>query len=632
MPRKDKHDSKDRTQEAAELKKQIKGLVPDVPESVLKLVDEQVEMQYEQEQISPTKLTNELFSVAPELKRKLNLSILFACIGEIFAFASYFFAAYAATWILGYFTSGAGDFKSLTLYALLALASLTTHLVLTGFSTTISHKTSFSILARLRASLFEKLKEIPLGYMVENPVAKIKVIIHDKVGELEDWVAHIMPELPSKILHPILCTIVLLFLDWRIGLSIFAPLPLAFLGAFVMMHNYKARMILWLTSYSNVAESSGEYVRGIPVIKAFLQGEKSYKRFSDSVNFYHDSTMKWWEQSWIGMALFMAATMTPLILTLPLALYLYSKGEITISTFLLSVVLPLSVLPNSFAITQSFELYQLASTTWMDIRGLLFMKPQKRPGDDVEPRFDATRGVEFDNVSFSYKEGQEVLKNITFKAEKNQMTAIVGPSGSGKSTIAKLISGYWDVNEGEILVEGIESEKIPFKQLMDRIAYVSQENYLFDVSILDNIKIGNPDATKEEVIAAAKAAKCHDFIMKLPDAYDTKPGDAGNLLSGGEKQRIAIARCILKPSNIVVLDEATAYTDPENEALIQEAISGLIKDKTLIVIAHRLHTIRHADRIIVMDEGKIQAQGKHDDLIENSSLYRSLNKKYDEEV
>ncbi len=619
-------------QKIATLKDEIKKMIPDVPPYIIQSVDKQVELQSSQENISPSVLTKELFSVAPKLRTKLRISTFFACLGELFSFASYFFAAYAATWLLKYFTDGRIAFDQLMKYALVAFVSLILHLILTGISTSMSHSAAFSILAELRKHLFDKLKIIPLGYMVENPASKIKVIIHDKVSELEDWVAHLMPELPSRALHPILCAIVLFILDWRLGISIFAPIPFLLIGMVIMMNKYESKMMLWLTSYATVAERSAEYVRGIPVIKAFLQDKKSYEQFADAVDFYHDSTMLWWKQSWLGMAISMAAVMSPLLATLPLATYLYSQGEITISTFLLSVVLPLSILPHAFALIQSFELYQLASNTWLNVRELLFMKPQIRPEDGFKPDFDTSKGVEFKNVSFSYIKGRQVLKDVSFTAKKNKLTAIVGPSGGGKSTIAKLISGYWDVNDGEILLEGVNTEQIPFKALMEKIAYVSQENYLFDVSIKDNIKIGNPNATDEEVIEAAKAAKCHEFIIKLPKGYDTKAGDAGNLLSGGEKQRIAIARSILKPSDIIVLDEATAYTDPENEFLIQQAISKLIKDKTLIVIAHRLHTIRHADNIILIEKGKVAAMGTHDELLATNELYQSLNQKYNAEV
>ncbi len=615
-----------------EIKQDIKKLNLDVPDEIYEKIEENIKLEEKQNKISPMVLNKEIFSVAPELKGKIIVSILFACIGEVFSFVSYFFAAYAANWLLKYNTNEAEPFSNLLTYALIALVFITLHLILTGISTVSSHNISFMVLSKLRIKLFEQLKEIPLGYMVENPIGKIKVTIQDRVAELEDWIAHIMPELPSKMLHPILSTIILFILDWRIGLSVFAPLPIIILGSAIMMHNYRARFLLWSSSYADVAEKSTEYIRGIPVIKAFLQDETSYKQFSDSVNFYHKSTMDWWRNSWIGMSISLAAVMTPLLVTLPLAVNLYANGEITINVLLLSIVLPLTILPQALPIMNSFELYVGASTCWLLIRELLFMEKQQRPSDDNRAKINENEGITFNNVSFAYNKGKRVLNNISFTANRGETTAIVGPSGSGKSTIAKLISGYWDVNEGDIFISGANTTDMPFSQLMEEISYVSQENYLFDTSIRENIKIGKPNATEEEIIKAAKAANCHDFIISLKDGYDTLVGDAGGKLSGGEKQRITLARAVLKPANIIVLDEATAYADPENEALIQEAISRLVKDKTLIVIAHRLHTIEGADNIIVLDEGNIVDSGKHGELLERCDLYKRLHLQYKEEV
>lgn len=492
----------------------------------------------------------------------------------------------------------------------------------------MSHNTAFLILERLRQHLFEKLKEIPQGYLVENPVGKIKIILQDRVSDMEDWVAHLMPELPSRLLHPVLCILILFALDWRIGLSIFAPLPFVLLGMATMMYKYRGRMMIWLTSYANVAERSAEYVRGIPVIKAFSQDQRSYGKFADAINFYHFSTMQWWRQSWFGKALTMAAIMTPQLVSLPLAFYLYSIGEISISTLLLALILPISILPQAFAVMSSFELFQMTSNTWLSIRELLRIPRQERPSADHVVELDKTKGIEFQEVSFSYQEGTEVLHQISFTAEKDQVTALVGPSGGGKSTVARLLAGFWDQSKGSITLGGVDTHEISFKQLTEELSYVSQDNYLFDVSIKDNIRLGKPDASDEEIIAAAKTAHCHDFIMNLPQGYETKAGEAGGAMSGGERQRIALARAILKPASTIILDEATAYADPENEALIQEAISHLVKGKSLLVVAHRLHTIKHAHKIVVLDQGRIVAQGSHDELIQDCELYRSLWKQY----
>ncbi|HEO3858060.1 TPA: ABC transporter ATP-binding protein, partial [Streptococcus agalactiae] len=451
------------------LVKEIESLNLDVPSEIMQRIESDVEQSEKQPKISIGELNKALMSVAPEYKNRMRLSVIFACIGELFSFSTYFFSAYAAGWLIKNSGDNPVDFDVLLKYALLAVGSLLLYFIFTGFSTIISHKISFSILAKLRQTLFEKLKVIPMGYLVDNPVGKIKVIIMDRVADMEDWVAHIMPELPSKLLHPILCIIILFLLDWRIGLSIFVPLPIAFIGMATMMYKYRSRMAVWLSSYANVADRSAEYVRGIPVIKAFAQDKVSYGKFADAVKFYHFSTMKWWKQSWFGKALMTAAMMTPQIVSMPLAFYLYGNGQIGIETLILSLILPISILPQTFAIMMSFELFQMASNTWISIQELIDMPVQKRPDSKNKVDIDKNKGITFDNVSFSYHDGTEVLHNISFETKPGEVTALVGPSGGGKSTIAKLLAGFWDQSSGTISIGGVDTNKISFKQLAEEI-------------------------------------------------------------------------------------------------------------------------------------------------------------------
>lgn len=616
-----------KTKQNEDLIKEVESLNLDVPDEIMQRIESGVEKSEKQPKISMGGLNKALMGIAPEYKGRMRLSVIFACIGELFSFSTYFFSAYAAGWLIKNAGGKAVGFDALMKYAFLAIGSLFLYFIFTGFSTTISHKTSFYILAKLRQTLFEKLKVIPMGYLVDNPVGKIKVIIMDRVSDMEDWVAHLMPELPSRMLHPILCVIILFFMDWRIGLSIFVPVPIALIGMITMMYKYRSRMAVWLSSYANVADRSAEYVRGIPVIKAFVQDKASYGKFADAVKFYHFSTMKWWKQSWFGKALMTAAMMTPQMVSMPLAFYLYGRNQISIETLLLALILPIAILPQAFGIIMSFELFQMASNTWVSIQELLDMPVQKRPDAKNKADIDNSKGIEFDNISFSYHDGTEVLHNISFKTKPGEVTAIVGPSGGGKSTIAKLLAGFWDQSSGRISIGGVDTKNISFKQLAEEISFVSQDNFLFDVSIRDNIRIGKPDATEDEIIAAAKAAHCHEFISKLPDGYNTKAGEAGGAMSGGERQRITLARAILKPASTIILDEATAYADPENEALIQEAISNLVKGKNLVIVAHRLNTIKQAHQIILIDKGKIIAKGKHEELMKEP-LYASLWKQY----
>ncbi len=618
--------------EFQQVKKDIDALAYDVPEDIVQKIERQLVFEKEKPKISPSSLSKDLMAIAPEKKNMLRFSVAVATIAELFNFASYFFGAYAAVWLLHYAKTGEVNFTPLLTYGGLAFGAIIIYLILSGISTNLSHRTAFAILSKLRVTLFEKLEKVPLGYMVENPVGKIKVMILDKVQELEDWVAHVTPEVSSKLVHPILATIILFVVDWRIGLSLLAPLPLIVLGMMIMMKDYRARGLIWTCGYESVAERSSEYVRGIPVIKAFLQEEKSYAHFADAVNFYYHSTMDWWKVSWVSMALVTAAAASPLIATLPVSLSLYSNGTITMTELVLSIVLAVGILPQLMAMMMGVDLFMITSNAWLVISELLALPEQQRPSASDRATLDSSKSVEFDNVTFSYKNGINVLNNVSFTAEKDSVTALVGPSGSGKSTIAKLILSYWDANEGTIRLGGVDVKEIPTEQLMEEISYVSQDNYLFDTSIKDNIKLGKPDATDDEVIAAAKLASCHEFIMGLNEGYSTRVGDAGGALSGGERQRITLARAMLKPANIIVLDEATAYTDPENEALIQEGISKLVKGKSLIVVAHRLHTIQNAQKILVVDQGNIVAEGTHSELLKTSDIYARLNKQYEMEV
>ncbi len=623
---------KQQVDEFQAVKKDISTFSFEVPDDIINKVEKQLKLEKERPKISVSILIKELMAVAPERKSIMLLSVIVAMFAEVFNFATYFFSAYGAMWILAYSKRENPDFNNLIKYGAFALASIIIYLILSGISTILSHNTAFTILSKLRVSLFEKLEKIPLGYMIENPVGKIKVTIMEKVGELEDWVAHVMPEIPSKMIHPIIGAIILFYIDWRIGLSLLAPVPIILIGMSMMMNKYRARGLVWACAYENVADRSAEYVKGIPVIKAFLQEDKSYEHFSDAVGFYYNSTMDWWKVSWLSTAVVFAGLASPLIATLPISLLLYSKAVITVSELVLTLVIAVGLLPQLLSMLMGMDIFMLSANAWLIISELLHMPDQERPSADEKVELDSTKGVEFEDVSFSYINGVEVLNDVNFSTEKNSITALVGPSGSGKSTIAKLMLSYWDVNKGSIKLGGVDIKDISFKQLMEEISYVSQDNFLFDTSVKDNIRLGKPDATDEEIISAAKMASCHDFIMSLENGYDTRVGDAGGQLSGGERQRITLARAILKPANIIVLDEATAYTDPENEALIQEGISKLVKSKSLIVIAHRLHTIRNAQKIVVIDKGQVVAEGKHDELLEKCELYARLNRQYEREV
>lgn len=607
------------------IKRDLKSLGFNYPKGVKEKLEESMDKKTEKNSLNPISLSNKLLEIAPEYKLKAHLSIVFSIIGEIAIFATYFFGAFVAQSIVNIYNGK--EQLPIYKYTGIAFLSLVIYFVFTGLSSYLSHTTAFHILDNLRKAQFRKLQRISVGYLVEQPVGKIKVLLQEKVQNLEDWVAHLYPELPGKIIHPIFALIILFIVDWRIGISIFAPLPIIVIGYIVMMNKYEARVSVFMSSYAYLAEKTIEFVRGISVIKAFLQEEKTFNQYKEAAEFYHDTTIDWYHKSWLSMSIVMAAVMTPLIVTLPLAFYLFHIGQLEVWSLLLSIVLPLSILPQAFILGQAMELFQISIESVYEIFEFLNLKEQNRP-ESLEENFNDKKGISFRNVSFSYDKGVEILHNISFNANPSEITAFVGPSGSGKSTIAKLIAGFWDQDSGEILVEGIENKKIPFDELMNEIAYVSQDNFLLDTTIRENILIAKPDATEAEIIEASKLASCHEFIMNLPKGYETIVGEAGGRLSGGERQRITIARAMLKNAKIIVLDEATAYTDPENEAIIQNAISKLVRGKTLIIVAHRLHTIENADKILVINKGKIESQGTHQELLKDSKLYKRLWEQY----
>ena len=380
-------------------------------------------------------------------------------------------------------------------------------------------------------------------------------------------------------------------------------------------------MARYIGSEQRMNSSLVEYVNGIQVIKAFGRTASSYGGFSTAVAEYHDSTLAWFKQSWVWMAAVKSVVPCTLLVSLPLGVWLMSAGQLTLPIFLTCIVIPLGFIAPLLKFAQAGGQISRMDVCLNVIWDFLGTPELVRPAERV--RLDG-ESFAFENVSFSYHEGAEVLHGVSFETHPGQITAIVGPSGSGKSTVAKLMAGFWDATDGRVAFDGVDVRNIPYQQLMEHISYVAQDTFLFDRTLADNIRMGRPAASQVDVEAAARAAGCHEFISRLPQGYDTRAGEAGERLSGGEKQRIAIARAILKNAPIVILDEATAYADPENEALVERAISKLVVGKTLVTIAHRLSTVTGADQILVMDTGRIVARGTHDKLLECCPLYRRM--------
>lgn len=550
-------------------------------------------------------------------KGKMILSLALACIGEALGMVPYI--------VVGLLAAGLVESTlTLSMAAWLCVAAAfgqVAKFFFTWRSSMMSHGIAFKALRTMREMMAEKMARVPMGTIVDTPTGTFKNRFIDNVNQLEDAIAHFMPELPSNVFAPVLAMAIVFAIDWRMGLAGIATIPLGILFYLGMMRGYKEKMARYIASEQAMNATLVEYVNGIQVIKAFGRSASSYGSFSRAVAEYHDSTLAWFRQSWVWMALVKAVVPCTLLVSLPLGVWLLSTGQLGLPSFMVCISIPLGFIGGVLKFAQAASQISRMDACLNVIWDFLGLPELTRPQERVELFGDS---FSFENVSFSYHEGEEVLHDVSFQTKPGSITAIVGPSGSGKSTVAKLMAGFWDASGGAIRYGGHDVRDIPFGQLMEHVAYVAQDTFLFDRTIADNIRMGRQDATDAEVEEAARAAGAYEFIERLPQGFDTPAGEAGARLSGGERQRITIARAMLKNADVVILDEATAYADPENEALVERAISELVAGKTLVTIAHRLSTITGADQIIVMDAGRIIARGRHGDLLASCPLYARM--------
>ena len=477
----------------------------------------------------------------------------------------------------------------------LALAGYAGKALFSTWSTSLSHTATYHTLRRVRQNLLSKLSRVPMGTILDTPSGQYKTTIVDRVEGMEPTLAHLLPEMTSNLLVPVSIAVYIFVLDWRMGLASLVTTGIGFTVASQSGKTYADRWQGAVEVGRCMANAIVEYVGGIQVVKAFSQSAGSYKRYSDAVTENAQYYVDWMADNQKYMAIMQAVIPSVLLPVLPVGLLLWGDGSLSTAVFLTIVVLSLGLTgPLVSAMTFVDEL-AVVGTNVGEISAILEAPELERPAAEMKLN---GLGIRMDHVSFAYRqEDGEVLHDVNLDIQPGTVTALVGPSGSGKSTIAKLIAGFWDVTGGSVALGGVNLRKIPLEQLNRQIAYVSQDNYLFDRTVRDNIRMGRLNATDAEVEAVAKAAGCDDFIRQLAQGYDTICGGGGGHLSGGEKQRISIARAMLKDAPIVILDEATASIDPENEAVIQQAISRLTEGKTLIVIAHRLGTVAGAGGI-----------------------------------
>lgn len=506
------------------------------------------------------------------------------------------------------------------LLAILALFGYLGGTWLNTASTMLSHRSAFTILKNIRMELTAKLSRVPMGTILDMPSGKFKTLLVDTVEKLELPLAHMIPELTANILIPVLMLLYMLVLDWRLALISLITIPIGLFCYMGMMKDYEKRYSRVLTAGKNMDAAIVEYIGGIEVIKAFNQSSSSYGKYADAVKENEAAKAAWFKQTNGFYVAGISIMPSCLLGVLPLGAWLFQGGSLAAPVFIACIILALGLVKPLIQALQYTDSLAMVDSTVQEIAGMLEEKEMKRP---LKPVPLENSNISFREVSFGYGDN-EVLHQISFDAAPCGMTAIVGPSGSGKSTVARLIASFWEADSGEVQIGGVDVRRLPLNQVMDIVSYVSQDNFLFHLSIKENIRMGWPDASDEEITTAAKQASCHDFITALPQGYDTLAGEGGSNLSGGERQRIAIARAILKNSHVVILDEATAFTDPENEAVIQASINELVRGKTLIVIAHRLSTITAADKILVMNNGRVEAEGTHDALLKGCSLYREL--------
>lgn len=575
-------------------------------------------------------MLNKVFEYAGSHKKTIHLASFIILLSVIMGVVPFLFAYQIINpLILGQNL----EFTRLVILLAGILICLVLQALLGGLGLNMSHKAAYNTLFGLRTSLQKKMENLPLGAIEEKETGAIKKMFVDDIGSLEVLLAHSLPEGIANLIVPVMVYIAMFFVDWRLALMSLASIPLSIVAMMIMYSAGMKKMGPYYMASGKMNNTIIEYVNGMEVVKVFNKQTESYKRFSKDVGDYRDYALAWYKTAWPWMALYSALLPCTIILTLPLGGYFAYMGYVSLSDLILVLCLSLSIgLPLlkalGFLPTMPQLYYKISA-----LEDALNIEPLKQ-GENKFKGIDHT--ISYDNVTFGYQlskmgeNGQpetyikNVIHNVSFTAKVGEKTAIVGESGSGKSTLAKLLIHYYDVLEGSISIGGQNLQDMSLKALNKEISYVSQDQYLFNTSLLENIRIGNLSATDEEVIEAAKKAQCMEFLDKLPNGIYSLAGEAGKMLSGGERQRISLARAILKNAPIVVLDEATAYADPENEEKMEAAIRELVKGKTLIVIAHKLPAIVDADQILVMNHGRLVANGKHNYLLESSADYRKL--------
>lgn len=565
-----------------------------------------------------------IFYFAGSKKGQYIVSVFFALLSVACCIAPYFIIARIVQQLMAGVRDWQLFLKECGITALFWFGNVLFHAI----STSMSHIATFNLLGNIRKSMCDKLTRLPLGTVLDMPSGALKSTMIERIDSMETTLAHIVPEYTSNIILSIVLVVYLFVLDWRLALACMAVLPVGLIAMCFMMKDGEARFKYALDKTKALNDTAVEYINGIEVIKAFGKSKSSYERFVVAAQEGSACYVEWMRDCIWPHAVATVVTPTLLFSLLPIGGFMFLKGAIDASLFITVIVLAVSAIqPFLIAFTYHDDIAK-AGAIFGEVGAIMTLDELERPEVDVKKPAD--NSIVLKDVRFSYHKGiegeekKEILHGINMTLPQGSYTAFVGPSGSGKSTIARLIASLWDVDSGSVEIGGVNIKDLSLQEYNSRVAYVSQDNFLFDMSVRENIRLGRQNATDAEVEEIARKAGCYDFIMSLEKGFDTIVGGSGAHLSGGERQRIAIARAMMKDAPIVILDEATAYTDPENEAIIQKSVAQLVKGKTLIVIAHRLSTVKDADKLYVIKDGVIDSEGTHEELLAQNGLYKKM--------
>ena len=558
-----------------------------------------------------------VFTFAGQKKSKYVVSILLAIAGAAFQMVPFFVMA----GIISRLLMGNRRLQDYLADCAVMSAAWLLRVLFHSLSTAQSHQATFAVLGNIRRQGLDKLSRMPLGDVQARGSGELKNILVEHVDSMEPTLAHVIPEMTSNAVITLATLIYLFFLDWRMAFAALITLPAGMLFFMLMMSGYEKNYTRTVKATKRLNDAAVEYIGGIEVIKVFGKAKSSYEKFTAAARECVQSYIDWMNKSNFHFTFAINIMPATLLTVLPIGGVLMKNGTLAADKFVLLVILSMGLVTPFIGCVKFTDDLAKVGTIIEEVTAILTAPELSQPDWDMEVPDGNT--VELLNVRFGYDKA-EVLHGVSLVFKEGTVNALVGPSGSGKSTIAKLIASFWEAESGRILVGGADIRKISSEHYHRLVAYVSQDNFQFDTTVRENIRMGRLNATDAEVEQVARDCGCYDFIMGLENGFDTVVGSGGGHLSGGERQRISIARAMLKDAPIVILDEATAYTDPENEAVIQESVAGLVRGKTLIVIAHRLSTIVDADQIVVVNNGKIEAAGTQEELLAGCPLYRRL--------